>query len=91
MVWVWVVVGGAVGGLVMLAVFAVVLWRKTRVLFHELAELEALEELQVTLERSDPPAVGETQGFVLELLGDDRPGIVAEISAALAEVMARTE
>jgi glycine cleavage system regulatory protein len=48
-------------------------------------ELTALEAVTVTLERTDAPQVGESQGFVLELLGDDRPGIVAEISAALAE------
>lgn len=42
MAWVWVVVGGAVGGLVMLAAFAAVLWRKARALFREVAELERL-------------------------------------------------
>ena len=49
------------------------------------AELAGLAELQVTLERTDQEQPGESQDFVLELLGDDRPGIVAEISAALAE------
>lgn len=48
-----------------------------------LADLEELG-LQVTLERTDSPAVGAVQTLNLELLGDDRPGIVAEISAALA-------
>jgi glycine cleavage system regulatory protein len=50
-----------------------------------LAELGALEGLQVTTERSDRVVTGETSFFLLELLGDDRPGIVAEISSALAE------
>jgi len=50
-----------------------------------MAELTELAELQVTLERTEQEQQGESQGFVLELLGDDRPGIVAEISAALAE------
>lgn len=40
MAWVYVLVGAAVGGLVMLVAFAVVLWRKARVLFSELAVLE---------------------------------------------------
>ena len=50
------------------------------------AELERLPDLQVTLERSGAHAEPvAAQRFALELLGDDRPGIVAEISAALAE------
>jgi glycine cleavage system regulatory protein len=49
------------------------------------AALAALDGLQVTTERSDQVVAGETSFFVLELLGDDRPGIVAEISSALAE------
>ena len=50
------------------------------------ADLEALsaEGLQITLERTDEPAERESQRLHLELLGDDHPGIVAEISAALA-------
>jgi glycine cleavage system regulatory protein len=50
------------------------------------AELSALSEhgLHLAMERSDEPAPRETHGLVLELLGNDRPGIVAEISAALA-------
>ena len=50
------------------------------------AELTALESqgLQIALERSDEPPPPETHMLVLELLGNDRPGIVAEISAALA-------
>lgn len=39
MLWVWVVVATAVAGLVMLALFAVWLWRKARVLFAELGVL----------------------------------------------------
>lgn len=49
-------------------------------------ELTALEDvgLQVTLARTD--ALADSPGLVinLDLLGADRPGIVAEISAALA-------
>ena len=50
------------------------------------ADLEALsaEGLQITLERTDEPVERESQRLHLELLGDDHPGIVAEISAALA-------
>jgi glycine cleavage system regulatory protein len=50
------------------------------------ADLEALDAqgLQVTLERTDEPAEPESQRLQLELLGDDHPGIVAEISASLA-------
>ncbi len=51
------------------------------------AELTALEAqgLQIALERSDESPPAESHVLVLELLGNDRPGIVAEISAALAE------
>ena len=47
------------------------------------ADLEALDAqgLQVTLERTAEPAEPESQLLHLELLGDDHPGIVAEISA----------
>lgn len=50
------------------------------------ADLRTLsaDGLQVTLERTDEPAVRASQRLQLELLGDDHPGIVAEISAALA-------
>jgi glycine cleavage system regulatory protein len=50
------------------------------------ADLTALdaEGLQVVLERTDEPGERESQRLVLELLGDDHPGIMAEISAALA-------
>jgi glycine cleavage system regulatory protein len=50
------------------------------------ADLAALESqgLQLVIERTDEPTAGRTQRFTLELLGDDRPGIVAEVSSALA-------
>ena len=50
------------------------------------ADLEALSShgLRVTWERTDHAAERETLGLALDLLGADRPGIVAEISAALA-------
>lgn len=51
------------------------------------ADLRTLEEsgLRVTVDRTDVPAEPVTQRLHLDLLGADRPGIVAEISAALAE------
>jgi glycine cleavage system regulatory protein len=51
------------------------------------AELTALTDigLQITLERTDAPPSAPSQRLSLELLGADHPGIVAEISAALAE------
>ena len=39
MLWVWIVVAAAVGGLVMLALFAVWLWRKALVLGGALSDL----------------------------------------------------
>jgi glycine cleavage system regulatory protein len=50
------------------------------------AELQALDEhgLQVTLERTDEPLEPESQRLQLDLLGDDHPGIMAEISSSLA-------
>jgi glycine cleavage system regulatory protein len=50
------------------------------------AELMTLGEqgLHVVVERTDEPAERESVQFSLELLGADHPGIVAEISAALA-------
>ncbi len=50
------------------------------------ADLLALGEhgLHVVVERTDQPAESESVRFSLELLGADHPGIVAEISAALA-------
>lgn len=50
------------------------------------ADLEALSSdgILVTLDRTDVPAERVSLRFALDLLGSDRPGIVAEISAALA-------
>jgi glycine cleavage system regulatory protein len=50
------------------------------------ADLTALKDigLVVVLERTDEPAEHQSLYFHLELLGADHPGIVAEISAALA-------
>lgn len=50
------------------------------------ADLTALsaQGLQVAVERTDEPVEQESQRLHLDLLGDDHPGIVAEISAALA-------
>lgn len=50
----------------------------------DLAGLGA-QGLQVTVERADEPVARETVRLHLELLGADHPGIVAEVSAALAE------
>jgi glycine cleavage system regulatory protein len=51
------------------------------------AELTALsaQGLQVVMERTDDVPERGTQRLHLELLGADHPGIVAEISASLAE------
>jgi glycine cleavage system regulatory protein len=49
------------------------------------AELRAVEGLHVTVERTDEREAGEAVRLELELLGADRPGIVAEISGALAD------
>lgn len=48
--------------------------------------LAALKDagLQVIVERTDPPTEAPSLRLSLELLGADRPGIVAEVSAALA-------
>lgn len=50
------------------------------------ADLRALKDigLLVVLERTDPPPETASQRLTLDLLGADHPGIVAEISAALA-------
>jgi glycine cleavage system regulatory protein len=50
------------------------------------ADLRALESigLHVTLERTDEPSAHDGARLTLELIGADHPGIVAEISAALA-------
>lgn len=52
-------------------------------LVADLAEL-ADKGLQVVVERTDEPAGRESVTLTLDLLGADRPGIVAEISACLA-------
>jgi len=51
------------------------------------ADLKALKDdgLQVAIERTDQPEERESVRLSLELLGADHPGIVAEISAALAD------
>ena len=51
------------------------------------SDLTALKDLGlvVTLEQTDVPAGQPSQRLNLELLGADRPGIVAEISSALAD------
>jgi len=51
------------------------------------ADLRALEAqgVQMVLERTDEPVEHESLRLQLELLGADHPGIVAEISAALAD------
>lgn len=50
-----------------------------------LAALEPLEGLHVTAERTDlPPAVPVARALRLTLVGNDRPGIVADISSLLA-------
>lgn len=50
------------------------------------ADLSALKDigLEVTIERTDQPAEHSSMRLELELLGADHPGIIAEISAALA-------
>ena len=40
--------------------------------------------LKVVVERAEDPVEPESQRLTLELLGDDHPGIVSEISASLA-------
>src|SRR5690349_14391622 len=51
------------------------------------ADLTALESegLQVAIERTGEPDEAPSQRLSLELLGADHPGIVAEISASLAD------
>lgn len=52
-------------------------------LTRDLVGLEA-QGLQVTVERTDEPVERASLRLHLELLGADHPGIVAEVSAALA-------
>ena len=51
------------------------------------ADLRALraQGLEVTIERTDEPAERPSVRLHLDLLGADHPGIVAEVSAALAD------
>lgn len=51
------------------------------------ADLTAVRSqgLQIVLERTDEPVERESLRLNLDLLGADRPGIVAEISASLAD------
>ena len=57
------------------------------------AELTALQSqgLQVIVERTDEPAPHLFQRLQLDLLGADRPGIVSEISAVLADAQVSIE
>jgi glycine cleavage system regulatory protein len=57
------------------------------------ADLTALESegLQVLVERTDEPGPSVSQRLHLDLLGADRPGIVAEISATLADAQVSIE
>jgi glycine cleavage system regulatory protein len=57
--------------------------RRLDALVADLALLEA-DGLQVVIERTQQPGMRKSQRLRLELLGHDHPGIVAEISAALA-------
>ena len=54
-------------------------------LVADLRALAAHGGLQMVLERTDEPVERESLRLQLELLGADHPGIVAEISAALAD------
>jgi glycine cleavage system regulatory protein len=71
--------GGKFAGIVLVSVPA-------RELDALVTDLTALGEqgLRVVVERTDEPAERESVRLNLELLGADHPGIVAEISAALA-------
>jgi glycine cleavage system regulatory protein len=57
------------------------------------ADLAALSDqgLQVVVERTDDPVDRESVTLTLDLLGADHPGIVAEISAALAALEVNIE
>jgi len=74
--------GGKFAGILLVTVAA----DRADALAAELAALGEEQGLQVVLEDTRAPAEPDAPArFGLELLGDDRPGIVAEISAALAE------
>ena len=64
--------------------------QRLETLTDDLAALGA-QGLQVTIEGTDEPVVRESQRLHLELLGDDHPGIVAEISALLASHLVSIE
>jgi glycine cleavage system regulatory protein len=53
---------------------------------HLLEALQALEQqgLAIALHTEPPPPPSQTAATTLELLGQDRPGIIRQISAALA-------
>jgi glycine cleavage system regulatory protein len=72
--------GGKFAGIVLVAVAE----DRLEALLADLAALEG-EGLQVVVERTDEPVEDEAQVLHLDLLGADHPGIVAEISASLAE------
>jgi glycine cleavage system regulatory protein len=72
--------GGKFAGIVLVSIAS----ERVDALVDDLAALRA-EGLQVVAERTNEPAPSESLRFQLELLGDDHPGIVAEISATLAE------
>jgi glycine cleavage system regulatory protein len=57
------------------------------------ADLRTLstQGLQITLERTDEPVERASRRLHLELLGDDHPGIVAEISGLLASHLVSIE
>jgi glycine cleavage system regulatory protein len=71
--------GGKFAGIVLVSVPA-------KALDALIEDLMSLGErgLHVVIERTDEPEEQESVRFSLELLGADHPGIVAEISAALA-------
>lgn len=70
---------GKFAGIVLVAVAD----ERFEALAADLAGLEA-QGLHVTLERTDEPAPRSSLLLHLDLLGADHPGIVAEVSAALA-------
>ncbi len=64
---------------------------KTDTLIHALTNLEQ-QGLKVTAERSDAQATcDQSQSFTLELVGHDKPGIVRDISSALAKRQVNVE
>lgn len=49
-----------------------------------LEDLETTGLLSVTVQRAEPDHTSPTRAFALELVGQDRPGIIQDISQALA-------